>query len=214
MRLLRKLSQVTALLLCTIVGLSLLRIARTPALAGPEGGPAAARNGDVNCDGQLDISDSISILNWLFSDGSEPCAIAQPDTCCEDVREEVAALRSTVDTLLGRVPGAQDIVNHSGLIPGGPGGDTRPVFTVPGDRWLVMTSLTYPMNYNVAFYQVINGESTELALDQTHTSGGHRTFGWSTGLPLPPGTEITVFPNTEAVLPYRINGYYLANEPQ
>lgn len=213
MRLLRKLCQATALLICTIVGLSLLRIARTPALAGPAGGPAAARNGDVNCDGRLDISDSISILNWLFSDGPEPCAIAQTDTCCEDLRAEVAALRSTVGTLMGRVPGGQDIVYVTGTIHT-PALDTKTLFTVPEDRWLVLTSLSFGGG-NSTFYKVINGVTTEFTGDQTHNNNeGLITRGWSTGMPLPPGTELTVFPRTDTPLPYRINGYYLENESE
>ena len=57
---------------------------------------AASSNGDVNCDGSLSISDPVYLLNYLFSGGTEPCAIAQADpACCTQVTaalEEIAAL--------------------------------------------------------------------------------------------------------------------------
>ena len=44
-----------------------------PALAQEAGiGPAA--NGDVNCDGEINISDALFLMNWLFSGGEAPCA--------------------------------------------------------------------------------------------------------------------------------------------
>lgn len=208
MRLLRKLCQATVLLLCAIVGLSLLRIARTPAQAGPGGGPAAARNGDVNCDGRLDISDSISILNWLFSDGPEPCAIAQTDTCCEDVREEVAALRSTVEALASRMPGPQDIVSLRGELSFPAQGGDRTMFRVPEDKWFVMTTLGSGGSAN--FLYISEGESNAIMPGFSGPGG----WTWTTGLALPPGSELMMSypspftnPPSPFTSPFYLNGY-------
>jgi len=45
------------------------------ALAG--GGPVATQNGDTNGDGSRDLTDAIYMLQWLFSGGEPPVAIAQ-----------------------------------------------------------------------------------------------------------------------------------------
>src|SRR4030095_13634730 len=38
--------------------------------------PAGTVNGNVNGDTQLDISDAVYLLNFLFSGGPDPCAMA------------------------------------------------------------------------------------------------------------------------------------------
>lgn len=39
------------------------------------GSSPAFGNGDVNCDGERDVSDVIYLINYLFLDGAEPCTI-------------------------------------------------------------------------------------------------------------------------------------------
>jgi len=46
-----------------------------PALAG---GGGAAANGDVNGDGSIDLSDAVSLLDWLFLGGADPVPIDCP----------------------------------------------------------------------------------------------------------------------------------------
>jgi uncharacterized protein DUF1566 len=57
------------------------------------GGVTAQQNGDVNCDGKLDISDAIALLVHLFQDGSAPCAIAQEALpCCTELSQKLDRL--------------------------------------------------------------------------------------------------------------------------
>ncbi len=69
----------TSLLFSAVAMLAILSLRTVPA---QEGGGGAGfriplRNGDVNCDGRLDVSDPIFLLNTMFRDGREPCAFAQ-----------------------------------------------------------------------------------------------------------------------------------------
>ncbi len=45
------------------------------ALGGAGQGGVASANGDVNGDGQINLTDAIHLLNWLFKGGAEPEAI-------------------------------------------------------------------------------------------------------------------------------------------
>ena len=111
MRMLKQALFSMVLVVIALIALNVVRFGRAPAQAGPQGeGQVAMRNGDVDCDGQININDPLVLLNWLFRDGSEPCAIAQTDTCCAELRGEVAALRATVDALAARIPRPSDIV--------------------------------------------------------------------------------------------------------
>ncbi len=49
-------------------------------------------NGDVNCDGDIDVSDPVYLLRWLFSAGEPPCALAQSP----DLEARVAALEGAL----------------------------------------------------------------------------------------------------------------------
>lgn len=56
-----------------VVLLAVARYRALPAIAqevanGPVG------NGDVNCDGEVNINDPVFLLNWLFGEGEPPCA--------------------------------------------------------------------------------------------------------------------------------------------
>lgn len=50
-------------------------------------------NGDVNGDGNMDLSDAIYMLTYLFADGSEPLAIKCPGTI---VSHELPATGQTI----------------------------------------------------------------------------------------------------------------------
>jgi hypothetical protein len=81
MRFLRQAATVLSLLF-GILGLLTILSVRIPVHSGPAPGPGS--NGDVDCDGELTITDPVRLLNYLFSDGPAPCAIAQGDpSCCE-----------------------------------------------------------------------------------------------------------------------------------
>src|SRR5688572_23741364 len=106
MRTFRRACLTIVLLFVALISLNMMRLGLAPAQVEPP----ATRNGDVDCDGEIDISDPIALLNWLFSDGPEPCAIAQTEPCCTELGEEVAMLRATVDALSAQVPHPKDIV--------------------------------------------------------------------------------------------------------
>ena len=61
--------------------------------AGRGAGAPTVQNGDVNGDGGRDISDAISLLNWLFLGGPEPVACAGGNP---DLESRVVALESIV----------------------------------------------------------------------------------------------------------------------
>jgi len=65
------------------------------------GGPSAGGallNGDANCNGTVDMSDAILMLNWLFLGGNRPCPLADPPHLVERVAElEVALAASQVE---------------------------------------------------------------------------------------------------------------------
>jgi hypothetical protein len=55
----------------------------------------------VNCDGAVNITDAVSILQYLFQGGPAPCAIAQDATCCEQISAKLDDLRKSIDSLRG-----------------------------------------------------------------------------------------------------------------
>ncbi len=80
-------------------------------------GAVPSGNGDVNGDGDRDVSDAIYLLLWLFRNGPEPVALAgSPDL---DMRVE--ALETAVADLARRIPSAESVAreiadNHAGIL--------------------------------------------------------------------------------------------------
>lgn len=66
---------------------------------------APSRNGDVNCDGQLDLSDPVLLLNFLFLGTREPCAFALPP----DLEMRVSNLEAAVRALQKQAPGGDPV---------------------------------------------------------------------------------------------------------
>lgn len=69
-------------------------------------GPEATQNGDTNGDGGRDISDAVYLLQWLFSNGEPPVAIAQTgdhdflvDEADDELRNDLRALRAEMEDL-------------------------------------------------------------------------------------------------------------------
>jgi hypothetical protein len=90
---------VLSVVLSTLTTLSLiaLRLLSAPSLIGA-GGQGATRNGDVNCDGRLDVSDAIHTLSFLFLGGQAPCALAEaPDPCCPEVVQALERIAAAVE---------------------------------------------------------------------------------------------------------------------
>ena len=61
-----------------------------------QGPPVATKNGDIDGDGIRDMSDAVSLLNWLFQGGQEPVAFAQ-GSGLTDEQEEILSHFSIVE---------------------------------------------------------------------------------------------------------------------
>jgi len=147
MRLL-KLSALTAALLLIAFGLSVLSSLRDVPAHGQDGQgeETATRNGDVNCDGTLNISDPVYLIQYLFQRGPEPCALAE-EPGLTDVVQQLEALKGTAAGILQQMeassrskwpPRPEDIVNLAV--------EQRPwdrVYPVPDDKFLVITDITF-----------------------------------------------------------------------
>jgi Protein of unknown function (DUF1566) len=87
--------------------------------AAPRGGaqaPGAKKNGDVNCDGGVDISDAIYLLVNLFQGGPAPCAIAQTgDGCCPELSQKIDKLIEAVNDPC-RVPENRLVLHDDGTV--------------------------------------------------------------------------------------------------
>jgi cysteine-rich repeat protein len=55
---------------------------------GAGGGVPCAGNGDVNCDGLINLSDPVYMLNWLFSSGTAPCRCTGTAAVCGNTTVE------------------------------------------------------------------------------------------------------------------------------
>ncbi len=60
----------------TLCGFLFLTAVRPPDASG--GSPVAARNGDIDGDGAIDVTDAVRLLRWLFRDGPAPASIDCP----------------------------------------------------------------------------------------------------------------------------------------
>lgn len=205
MRMLKQAVLTAGLFLIALIALNLVRMRLTPAQAPQPGTGESARSGDTNCDGKIDITDPIIVLNWLFGDGPEPCAIAQADTCCESLQEEVASLRATVESLAARIPGPESIVSiRTPFVFSSPG--TRIVVEVPAGKRLIVTYLDMVLTQTgegnkETFVSVLENTSTELP-----TGVGT----WPSGVVLPVGASLGVSA-TGAGTRYQVimNGYMI-----
>lgn len=178
------------LMVCCLAGvlwmLNLAIVPRVPAGHGGAGGePVATENGDVNCDGGVDLSDAVHILNYLFRGGEEPCAVAQEPGDLDEVVAELRELRNTVAACCPRWPPRPgDIVNLQVVLGLLEGSSTQTLITVPEDKWLVITDSRF---LNVHLLEVRNGEIER----KPNTQNGGR-FSSPVGLTFAPGSELAV----------------------
>jgi hypothetical protein len=193
------------LLLVAVVIVNALRFRPAPAQGN---GPPPARSGDTNCDGKIDITDPIIVLNWLFSDGPEPCAIAQGDACCESLREEIASLRAEV---AARMPRPDDILAVVNDVRFEAHGSPKVIIDVPEGKRFVVT------NYQVMAYggyrpllaSMIDGVATEIPARELQFN----VTNWPSGYAFPAGSDVAfVLPSYDnpANANYFLNGYFVA----
>ena len=88
MRFLKASALVAMVLTCAVLLLGVVTLR-----AAPRGGMISAGNGDVNCDGAIDLSDPIFLLHYLFLNGTPPCVAQVSDPCCPDLVQAVRDLR-------------------------------------------------------------------------------------------------------------------------
>jgi hypothetical protein len=105
MRFLKHAVLMASLLFSAVAMLSILSLRNFPVHSGGGGANAPSGNGDVNCDGRIDISDPVYTLSWLFIGGPEPCAIAQdPGDCCPEIVEALGKIAEAIqDPCLKRI---------------------------------------------------------------------------------------------------------------
>ena len=68
----------------------------------PVRGAGSTISGDVNCDGKVDISDAVFTLQFLFTGGPAPCALAQEQEVLDklnSVGDQIKALQDSVGAL-------------------------------------------------------------------------------------------------------------------
>jgi len=170
MRLVKLSILMSSLLLSAFLLLSILSLSRIPAASrGGGAGILGVLKGDVNCDGELDISDPIRLLQHIFQGGPEPCAFAAEP--------------------LSVSPGwplrGENIVNiHRGELVQASSMNT--IFTVPEDRWLVVTH--FWIVPRVDLLEVLGDEVTEKFLEANIAPFSVATVG----LTFRPGSQVVL----------------------
>jgi hypothetical protein len=121
-----------------------------PAIA-QEGGAGPSGTGDVNCDGVVDVSDALFILNWLFTGGDGPCALPEGPREREQIERGLTLAPVPLD-LEGK---DRDLVGLGGYIVNAMGDcngcHTREgqFFSPGGDPYLGQEEMINPDNYLV-----------------------------------------------------------------
>lgn len=145
MRLLKLCAYGVGLSVVSVALLGLLSVRGFPARAGDE--QEAAGNGDVNCDGRLDLTDAVSILEYLFRGGEAPCsiAVAQEEPDLDAVLQAIGDLEAAMAECCERrwPPRAKDVINRRGTIEDSEGEPSREeiLLIVPGGHSFVLTDL-------------------------------------------------------------------------
>ena len=172
-----------------VLALVVVRLAQAPAQGGPQ---VALGNGDVNCDGEINIADPLSLLNWLFDDGPEPCVIAQePDPSLADLQQSIEALREEVRTLRRcSLPDPVDMMHLSGEGPETPSAFT--VLTVPEDKVFVLTDLLVdqpPSNAAQGQTEIRERRGTTTIVHRPFIGG---IYSSAIGIAFEPGSDVII----------------------
>ena len=208
MRFLKASALMAAMLFSAIAMLGVLSMRGLPARGGSV--PGATLNGDVNCDGKVDISDAISVIQYAFYGGTAPCAIAEDPTVLDKLdalASQIAALQTSVAALA--TPRFDELVNLVGDTPPIPALKEGMFYTVPEGKVLIITSMR--MGGNVFNTFLIDGKEADGYL-QTWGIKNDPAYSSASGMPLRAGQTLG-FRNLESntvnplVVHYWITGY-------
>ena len=182
MKLLKASALMALLLVCAILMLGVLSLRIQPV----RGAKTTEINGDVNCDGKLDITDAIYILEWKFLGGPDPCAIALEPGILDRLNalgDKVTALQTSLNSLADRVPSPANIVAIERKLDYPAQGGSVLIYEVPDNYWFVLTSIGGLRGGGVPYIKAIDGQSDMKIV------GNYQSGVWSTGQAFPPGTK-------------------------
>jgi hypothetical protein len=176
-RALKTAALVTILLVNAYALLSIAVPRSSPAQDGGGAGSTALGNGDVNCDGRIDLSDPVYMLSYLFQNGQELCAIGTPPEVVE-LTERVNLLEERLGGLDERTAfvGASSQVFNEAPLNVSNGGHT-PVISITiettGGRVLVLATYNFPTDFGVqdVIQTQIRRDGEALDWNRFHTAG-------------------------------------------
>ena len=207
MKLLKASALMAVLLVCAVLLLGVLSLRAHPVRGA--GGGATGSNGDVNCDGKVNIADAIAIIQWQFAGGTEPCALAQD----AGILEKLTSLQNSVDSLFKRLPAPEDIVTIRGEAHFPSPGGTQIIYQVPADKWLVLTAIMESSSVPPTLFSVSGGQSKKVTpgIQVPHSNG----YTWTSGVVFPPGAKVAL-QNSETSrasdASFYLNGYLVGGE--
>ena len=200
MRFLRVSASVAAVLLCAVLIQGLLGLR-----AAPRGGVDPAANGDVNCDGRIDISDAVHTLVYLFQDGPAPCAAQAADSCCPAQIEQLASLTAELKKVSESIdrlgsPRPRDVVNIVVTDLSIPSAGISPVYATPIGKRLVVTDVRSYENNQVGtdLFDIVevSGEDEVVKMPSFFVSiggaGGAEGFSGRTPIVFSPGSALAL----------------------
>ena len=157
-----------------------------------QAGPPECVPGDINGDESVGLADAIYLLNFLFQDGDEPiaCAVGPADDCCWP-------------------PAPEDLVYVTETL-GVPAGGEALVYTVPPDRFLVLTDLLFLSSTDAQLVRRVGAVDTLITRGLSSEAGRYSS---AVGIAIPPGSELilqNMHPNFAFTLNITLTGY-LAN---
>ena len=211
MRFLKLSALMATMLFSGMLMLSVLSMRGLP--ASPGGGGVQqfpSRNGDVNCDGDVTLADGLHLLNWLFTGGEEPCATAQEMS----LQEVVVGLERIENRTWPPKP--EDMVSIQGtLVPAGVL-TNFPVFTVPVDKWLVVTEGRFDNLAGSKIVEAMGEDVTEIFsgkfLTNLSNDNSRGDFVSTTGLSFSPGSQVGIQTSQSNTIDYSLIGYLVDAE--
>ena len=158
------------------------------------------KNGDVNADGHIDTSDAVDILGHIFhADPAELLPICDSNSlCCAELLDEITALRADVSANKPAWPPPPELIVNVvfGVVFPAPGQPRSPVtvFTVPEDKWLIVTDIdiTTLNTTGTLRWNLLEDAGGELTAKRSTVSGNHpvQSFTSTVGIPFSPGSKV------------------------